>query len=226
MLATVDSALGLGGGALLADICRTLLDGESEMGGGMGDMPMEIKPLPLIMLSMAATGAAIYALAHDQNRILAGQSEPDDAERASILSAMLVVAVAQGHTTRDEFRDVFRIATGHNLSDELLALAYARFNDLLDDSSDRNDLRVPPVATTIGRRRSLAAALMIGCVARKPSDEVSAVLEQMALDIGATSDDVTVARRALSEWQKGCAPMNGVSPVTILRHRNLRLKSA
>jgi hypothetical protein len=53
---TVDSALGIGGGAFIADICRTILDdvmaADTEGGDGMAMQP---KPLPLILLSLAAT---------------------------------------------------------------------------------------------------------------------------------------------------------------------------
>lgn len=223
VLATVDSALGLGGGALLADICRTLLEDEPAM-GGMGEMQMEVKPLPLIGLSLAATGAAIYALTREHNRTVTGRSEPDDAERAAILSAMLIVAAAHGRVSRDEIRDAFRIVTGHDLGDELLSLACARLHAMI--RGEVQSRRLPPVASSIGRRRSLAAALMIGCVARAASEEVAGIIQDLAVDIGATRDDIAAARRSLELWQEGCVPTAGVSPVTVLRHRVLTLTPA
>lgn len=225
VLATLDSALGLGGSAFLADICMTLIEGESATDGGMADMPMEIKPVPLIAISMAATGAAIYALTRDHQRAQAGLSEPDDEERAAILSAMIVVVAAQGRTSREEIRDVFRIVTNHDLSEELLNLAYVRSNSLVGHEGAA-DLRLPPVSTTIGRRRSLAAAMILGYIARPASDAVSELIERIALDIGATSADTAAAQRSLDEWQSDFAPMKGVSPVTVLRHRSLRLAPA
>lgn len=225
--ATVDTAFGLGGGAFLADICMTLIEGErpeGEMGGGMQEMPMEIKPIPLIGLSLAATTAAIVALAMDHQRMVAGRSEPDDEERAAILSAMLIVAKARGRTSREELMDVFRIVTSHSLNQDLLELAYGRFQQMSE--TDLNHCRLAPVSSAIGRRRTLAAALMIGCIARPATAEISALVERIALDIGATSDDVSVARKALETWRQDCQPAHGVSLVTVLRHRPLSLSPA
>lgn len=226
VVATIDSALGLGGSALIADICMTLLEGDAPEGemGGMEDMPMEIKPVPIIALSLSATAASIWALAQDHKRLVTGKSEPDDEERAAILSAMLVVAAAQGRISREEIRDVFRIVTGHDLSDELLSLACARLHAMIRGEVQAR--RLPPVSSSIGRRRSLAAALMIGCVARTASDEVAGIIEDLAVDIGATADDIAAARQSLELWQEGCAPTAGVSPVSVLRHRVLTLTPA
>lgn len=224
VLATLDSALGLGGGAFLADVCRALLEGENDMSGGMWDMQMEIKPLPLIAISTAATGAAIYALTREQKLAMAGRSAPNDEEQAAILSAMLVVSVAQGRVSRDEIDDVYRIVTGHSLTEELLNLACNRFEEMLTGCVECT--RLQPVTSGIGRRRTLAAALMLGCVVRPASDEVSDIIEVIALDIGATSHDITSAREALAQWHTGCVPTKGVSPVTVLRHRNLHLTPA
>lgn len=226
VVATIDSAFGLGGSALLADICMTLLEGDTPEGemGGMADMPMEIKPVPLIALSLAATTAAIVALTKDHQRAVSGRSEPDDEERAAILSAMLMVATARGRTSREELMDVFRIVTSHGLNQELLELAYDRFRQMSD--ADVSQCRLPPVSSSIGRRRTLAAALMIGCVARPSTSEISGLIERIALDIGATSEDVSAARSALKSWQEECVPAHGVSLVTVLRHRPLSLSPA
>ncbi|MEM6385932.1 MAG: hypothetical protein AAF718_06820 [Pseudomonadota bacterium] len=226
VVATIDSAFGLGGSALLADICMTILEGAPQDGemAAMDDMDMEVKPVPLIALSLAATTAAIIALAKDHQRIAMGRAEPDDKERASILSAMLVVAAVSGRTTREEMMDVFRIVTGHGLNDELLDLAYARFATLSQEGAMRS--RLPPVSSSIGRRRTLAAAMMIGCVVRPATGNVQRVLDRLAQDIGADANDVSEARQALDNWQEDCTPCHGVSPVTLLRHRPLTLMPA
>lgn len=227
VLATLDSALGLGGGALLADICRTFLEDEPAGGegmGGMAGMSMEVKPVPLIALSLAATTAAIWALAQDHQKVVTGRSEPDDEERSAILSAMLIVATAQGRTTRDEMADVFRIVTSHDLEDDLLEAAYTRFHDMQADPA--RSYRMPEVRTSIGRRRVLAAALIVGCVARQSTEHMSGLIAQLAADIGATSEDITAARDSLAEWQSDHTPVRGVSPVSVLRHRSLQLSPA
>lgn len=222
VVATVDSALGLGGGALLADICRTFLDDEPA-GGGMADMTMDVKPVPLIGLSLAATTAAIWALAQEHQKASTGRSEPDGEERAAILSAILIVADAHGRISRDEIADVFRIVTWHEVEADLLEAAYDRYLSMQDEAHQH---RMPKVSTAIGRRRALAAALLVGCVVRPPSEHTAALIEQMAGDIGATPEDISAARCALHDWQKDVRPAVGVSPVAILRHRSLAIAPA
>ncbi|MDJ0637438.1 MAG: hypothetical protein QNJ20_01285 [Paracoccaceae bacterium] len=224
VLATLDSILGLGGSALIADICRTILEDEPAMGGGMGDMRMEVKPAPIIAISLTATFAAIFELMRDQQKISEGRSEPEPAERAGILSAMLLVAQARGKTTREEVQDIFRIVTSHELEEELVTLFFDRFNALTP--KDHRQVRLDPLPTSIGKRRALAAALMIGCVGRSPDSQVSELIEQIALDIDADASDIAAARHALSDWQKDYRPLEGVSPVSVLRHRNLALRPA
>lgn len=221
--ATVDSAFGIGGSALLADICMTILEGDNAE-GGMGDMPMEVKPIPIIAISLAATTAAIIALAQDHQKMVTGRSEPDDEERASILSAMLLVAAAQGRASREEMLDVFRIVTHHELDHDLLDFANQRFLALVE--ADLRQYRLPTVSSSIGRRRTLAAALMLGCVARPANETVSSLVERIALDIEATSDDIAAARQSLDRWKQGCPTAEGVSLVTVLRHRALDLAPA
>ncbi len=223
VIATLDSAFGLGGGAFLADICRTFLEDE-PMEGGMAGMSMEVKPVPLIALSLAATTAAIWALTREHQRAVTGRSEPDDEERSAILSATLIVAAAQGRTSRDEIADVFRIVTCHDLDDDLLETAYQRFRDMLE--GEARAYRMAEVSTAIGRRRALAAALMVGCVAREPGETILSLIGQMASDMGATSDDIAAARGALEHWKADLEPVQGVSPVSLLRHRSLRLRPA
>ena len=226
VMATIDSAFGLGGSALLADICMTILEGDtpqSEM-GGMTDMPMDIKPVPLIALSLAATTAAIYALTRDHQRMLNGKSEPDDAERASILSAMLLAAAERGRTTREELQDVFHIVTSHRLNRELVDFAYDRFKQLTDTELAQH--RLSPLDSSIGRRRTLAAAMMIGCVSKSLPHSMQSMVERIALDIGATPDDILAARHAVEDWHGGCPLAEGVSPVTVFRHRALELVPA
>ena len=219
VLGTLDSALGLGGGALIADICRTILD--EGPGEGMAGMDMEIKPVPLIALSLCATMAAIWAVQQENLRRLAGRAPPSDAERAAILGAMLIVATAQGRTSRQEIADVFRIVTSHELEDELLDLSSDRFRVL--SRNPIQDVRLAPVETAIGRRRTLAASMMVGCVARPADDQVTQRIETIAMDIGASSEDVAAARAALEGWQRDVTPTEGVSPVALLRHRFLEL---
>lgn len=226
VMATIDSAFGLGGGALLADICMTILEGdtsESEM-GGMPEMPMEIKPVPLIALSLAATTAAIFALTRDHQRMLKGKSEPDDAERAAILSAMLLAAAERGRTSREELQDVFHIVTSHRLNRELVAFAYDRFKQISDTELAQH--RLAPLDSSIGRRRTLAAAMMIGCVSKSLPRSMQSLVERIAFDIGATHDDILAARHAVEDWQGGCSLADGISPITVLRHRALELVPA
>ncbi len=224
VVATLDSAFGLGGGALLADICMTLLEDEPAMDEGMGGMPemsMEVKPVPLIALSLAATTAAIWALAKEHEKSVTGRTEPDDEERSAILSSMLIVAVVQGRTSRDEMANIFRIVTSHDLDNDLLEAAYQRFCNMRE--SDTRDYRMPEVSTPLGRRRTLAAALMTGCVARKSEEGMLDLIGKIAADIGATSEDIAAARAALEQWQEDLEPVQGVSPVSLLRHRSLLL---
>ena len=221
LLATLDQALGLGGGALLADICRTILD--DDMGGeGMGGMSMDIKPVPIIALSLAFTAAAILALTRDQNRTLAGRSVPDTQERAAILSAMYLVARANGKISQDEVRDVFTVVTSHPLESQLVELFVQRFDA---DKTKDPAFHLEPVDTSIGRRRTLAAALLVGCVGRPHSDAMLSLIQQIAVDIGASAEDIQAARAALNEWQEGCEPVQGVSPVALMRHRALSLSA-
>ncbi len=224
VIATLDSALGLGGGALIADICRTFLEDEPASGGGMAGMSMEVKPVPLIALSLAATTAAIWALTQDHQKTFTGRSEPDDEERSAILSSMLIVGLAHGRITRDEVADVFRIVTCHELDDDLLDAAFARFNEMLD--SQECSYRMPGVSSSIGRRRALAAALMVGFVGRQSDERISSLIGQLAADMGCSSEDVTAARQALENWKQDLEPVQGVSPVAILRHRHLQLSPA
>ena len=220
--ATVDSAFGIGGGAFLADICRTFLEGGDE--GGMGDMQMEVKPVPLIAISLFTTVAAITALTRDQRRARNGQSLPDDTERTAILSAMLLMATAHGKTSRSEITDVFRIVTGHPLEDELVELTCKRFAELQPE--DLKMLSLPPLETSIARRRTVAAALMVGCVVRPAVPSANRLIERIAFDVKASSEDVAAARKALSDWQDDVSPVEGISLIALLRHRVLSLKPA
>lgn len=224
VVATADSAFGLGGGALLADICRTLLEGEGSGNGGMGAMQMDVKPVPLIALSLGATAAAIAVLTRDQNLKAHGLSEPDDTESAAILSVMLVVARTQGNVRREELLDVFRIVTGHRIDENLVDAARHRFNEMAEENPAC--LRLEPMDEAICRRRVLSAAMLLGCVARPASYEVCDLIEQVTLDIGATREDVAVAEAALQDWKGDSHLVKGVSLITVLRHRVLALQPA
>lgn len=221
VLATLDSALGFGGGAFLADICRTILE-EEGASGGMGAMSMEVKPVPLIGLSLAVTLIAISILTLEQRRVAAGRSAPDNEERAAILSASVLISAAQGSGARNEIADVFKIVTGHPLEAELADLAYARLQGLKGATLDA--YRSAPVERPIARRRALAAALMVGCVARPATQRATDLIERLSIDIGATQEDIAAARRALTDWKSGCEPVKGVSLVALLRHRTLTLR--
>jgi len=192
--------------------------------GGMADMPMEIKPVPLIALSLAATTAAIFALAKDHQKMVAGKSEPDDEERVAILSAMLLVGAARGQATREELMDVYRIVTSHSLDYDLMDLSFTRFQGLAP--KDLAAFHLAPLSSSIARRRVLASALLVGCAARTPDHSVSQLIERLTIEIGASASDVDAARQALADWQEGAPKVQGVSSVTLLRHRTLNLAPA
>ena len=225
-LATLDIAFELGGSAVLADICMSILEGNvyDVEKVGMLAMAMEIKPVPLIVLSLVATTAAIFALTRDHQRMLAGKSEPDDAERAAILSGMLLVAVARGQMSREELQDVFRIVTGHSLSRELVDFVYDRFKQLSDAEQAQHHLTL--LGSSIGRRRTLSAAMMLGSAAKSSVHITASLVDRIATDIGATPDDILVARNAVENWHGDCPLTDGVSPVTVFRHRALELAPA
>ncbi|MEM6713431.1 MAG: hypothetical protein AAF590_14300, partial [Pseudomonadota bacterium] len=153
-----------------------------------------------------------------------GRAAPDEEEQAAILSAMLLVAVSQGRTTREEIADIFRIVTQHDVADDLISVVYDRYREMVESGAAQHRMAV--VSTSIGRRRTLAAALIMGCVARPATVQTTELIEDIALDIGASSEDVAAARASLKTWQDGFASVPGVSPVTVLRHRRLKLLPA
>ncbi len=123
----------------------------------------------------------------------------------------------QGRASREEMLDVFRIVTHHELDPDLLDLAHQRFHALAE--TDLMEYRLPPVSSSIVGRRTLAAAMTLGCVARPANDGVTSLVERIALDIEATSDATAAVRQSLEPWKKGCPMAEGVSLVTVLRHR-------
>lgn len=222
MAAMADYALGLGGLALLAGVGSTLLaDGAAEAADAL---PTNVNPELLIVLSLCVGGAALVALGLDRRKARAGHPKPDEAERTVILSAMLLMATLHGKTSRNEIMDVFRIVTGHRLEESFVDLARERFVEI--QKADIRSLGLPKLETSIARRRTIAAALMVGCVVRPAAPGVNRLIERIAFDIRASADDVAAARRALSDWQDDASPVEGTSLVALLRHRVLSLKPA
>lgn len=218
--ATIDAALGLGGVEWLADLCLT---DASDM-GEMDMTPREVKPVPLIALSLGITVSAIGLMSIEQKRSLSGRLAPDMAEQAAILSAMLLVATQLGKTSRSELMGFYRIATHHDLEPQIVDLAQERFEDMKDAPPTHIGMEVPK--TALGRRRVLAAAMLM---ARKPeamTPEVQELIEALVLQIDATLEDAQAVRAALDEWDADCKDVPGVPLFSLLRDRPLALTPA
>ncbi|MBT8474091.1 MAG: hypothetical protein KJO78_01325, partial [Alphaproteobacteria bacterium] len=219
--ATVDAAFGFGGAAWLADLCLT---GTEEDMAAMDMTPREVKPVPLIALSLGVTASAIGFLSIEHRRASSGHVAPDNEERAGILSAMVLVAAAQGRTTRGEILNIFRIVTRHQLEGAFADLALTRYQELLN--SDIDQVQMAPISSGLGRRRVLSASLLMGCVSREAPPRIEALIRRLATEIGATDDDCVAARAALDEWHADCRDVKGVSLVSLLCHRPLSLRPA
>lgn len=218
--ATIDAALGLGGVEWLADLCLT---DEAEM-GDMDMSPREVKPVPLIALSLGITVSALGFMSLDQRRSLSGRTAPDTTQQAAILSAMLLVAVQLGKTSRSELTGLYRIATHHDLEPQILDLAIERFEQMKQAPSMSIDIVAP--TTALGRRRVLAAAMLM---ARKPAadtPEIRNLVEALIDRIGASLDDAKAVRAALDEWDADCRNIGSVPLFSLLRDRPLLLKPA
>lgn len=218
--ATIDAALGLGGVAWLAELCLT---DETNM-AGMDMAPREVNPVPLLALSMAATSTAIGLIVVDQQRSLSVRAVPDAAEQAAILSAMLLMAGSLGKTSRAELSGFFRIATHNELDPAILDMAFTRFNAMLAEGQVACDLTKP--ATILGRRRALAAAMLM---VRKPgamTPETEKLLETIVKRIGATKEDALNVKAALDAWDADCRDVEGLPLFSLLRDRPLALQPA
>jgi len=218
--ATIDAAVGLGGVQWLADLCLT---DESAM-GDMDMAPREVKLVPLIGLSLGVTLTAIGLITLEQNRNLTDRRPPDAAEQAAVLSAMLLIASHLGRTSRSELEGFYRIATRHEIEPQLLDLAMDRFAVMNDLKPTSFDIVAPE--TPLGRRRVLAAAMLM---ARKPeamTPAVETMIEALILKLGATMDDAVAVRTALETWDADCDPSSGVPLFSLLRDRPLTLQTA
>lgn len=223
LFVTLDSALGLGGAAFIADICRTILDdGMAADAAAGGDMAMQPKPLPLILLSLAATIGMVAIATRDHWRELAGSAPPDVSDTAAILSAIATVAATSGRSRREELADIYRIVAGVSLEEEIA-------DYLLDRVRDLQGATVPPLRFTrlesaIGRRRVLAAAFIAGGLDRDPTTVSLETVERLVEEIGATGADIAAARNAVRDWVADSHAVPGVSIITLLRHRPLALR--
>ncbi|MDA8586404.1 hypothetical protein N9L47_09065 [Rhodobacteraceae bacterium] len=215
----VDAAVGLGTAQWLADLCLT--DASDDMVG----MAMKtVTPAPFLVVSTILAGIGIALIASEDRETAMGLTPPDAAEHASILSAIVLVAAVHGRTTEQDIANVFQIVTNTDLEPELAQLAFAQFKQ-----TDPNTLTTDGIATantSIARRRILAAALLMGCVANRPSEAASVVIENLAAIIGATSEDITAARTALQNWTKTDSGLQGVPLITLLRTKPLGLRPA
>lgn len=215
----VDAVVGVGAAQWLADLCLT------DEGAGMADMEMvEVTPLPLLGISLGLAGIGFWLLLSDDRKSALGLDEPDSAERAGILSAITLVAAASRRTNAFEISDIFQIVTGHPLEEEYANHAMRYFRTI--DPNRINDYPLQPIDSALSRRRVLAAALLMGCVVSDITPRVSAMIEQFAVDIGATPDDVASARLALQRWTAGETQLKGMPLITILRGKPLGLTPA
>ena len=218
--ATIDAALGLGGVAWLAELCLT---DEANM-AGMDMAPRDVNPVPLLALSIGATGTAFGLIAQDQMRSLSVRAVPDAAEQAAILSTMLLMASALGKTSRAELSGFFRIATHNDLNPAILEMAIARFKEMQDTGDTRCTLE--PLEKPLSRRRVLAAAMLM---VRKPgavTPEIEALIERVIDRIGATLEDATDVKAALDAWDQDCSDVKDLPLFSLLRDRPLALQPA
>ncbi len=157
-------------------------------------------------------------------RDMSGRRAPTTAEQAAILSAMLLVALELGKTSRSEVMAVYQIAARHELEPPILDLALARFVELQETGTTPAEL--PPQDNALGRRRILAAAMLM---ARKPNAAtpgVEALIERLILQIGATMEDAVAVRAALDAWDADCRDIGNVPLFSLLRDRPLALNAA
>lgn len=218
--AIIDAAFGFGAVEWLVDL--RLTDGDQ----GMSDMvttDRDVKPVPLIALGLGVSVAAIWFLTTERRRAANGTSPPDSEERAGILSAMLVVAVARGKTSRDEMLGTFQVVTGQRLEDVFVDLAMDRYEGMVD--VDPRKIKIEPVSSAIGRRRALGAAMLMAHPMRTVP-AMQSLIANMADKIGATEDDCRAVRASIEDWNEDCREITEVPLVSLLRHRRLTLRPA
>lgn len=215
-----DAAMGLGAAQWLADLCLTEMS-DSAM-ADMGADP--VTPMPFIALSVlfAALGLAIFMV--EERDIALGRIPPDAGEHAAILSAISMTALTTGKTTESDIANIFQIVTGSPLQPELADLAFRRYSTMTPEAVD--PFAYDPFDSALARRRVMAAALMVGCVAHEPNADTSAFIENLAFSIGATSEDVAAARAALNAWCDTDAKLSGSPLITLLRGKPLGLRPA
>lgn len=214
-----DAAMGVGAAQWLADLCLT------DPSGDMSDMAMEpVTPTPFLVLSAVLAGVGMGILFTEDREAALGLTTPDATEHTGILSAIVMVAAAGGNTRQQDIADVFQIATGTTLEPDLAKLAYERFQNL-----DRQKLRsyvIPPSDNPLARRRMIAAALLMGCVANKPSRKTSRVIEHVSVSVGATPEDIAAAKLALNDWTATDSNLTGRPLITLLKSKPLGLRPA
>jgi len=218
--ATIDAALGLGGVAWIAEICFT---DETAM-GAMDMAPREINPVPLIGLSLTSSVAAFALISHEHARSLSVRARPSTEDQASILSAMLAVACLLGKTSRAELAGFYRIATHNDLDPAIADLAFERFEQMRDTGAFACSIAKPK--TALGRRRVLAAAMLM---ARKPEamrPEVEALIQDIIEQVGVTVEDADCVFQALDAWDADCPQATAVPLFSLLRDRPLALRTA
>ena len=216
----LDTALGLGGSRWIA--CPFLTNPHDDI-TVVPMAPVDIQTIPLIALGLAISVSVIGFLSLDLHRATMGRSVPDNTERAGILSAIVLVAAAIGKTSRAEIANTFRIVTRHALDDNLLELTFARFNDLV--GADLDQMTVQPMPTPIGRRRVVAASLLMGHGAIGV-DRIEGLIERIAVQTGASVEDCHAVRSAVDAWQADCPDAIGVPLVALLRDRPLMRRPA
>ncbi len=214
----VDAAAGVGAAQWLADLCLT---DDTEM----VDMKMvEVTLLPLLGISLGLAGIGFWLFFSGDRKTALGLDEPDSAERAGILSAIVLVAAASRRTTAIEIGDIFQIVTGHPLEEEYANHAMEYFKTI--DPNRISDHPLQPLGSALSRRRVLAAALLMGCVVSDITPRVGALIQQFGIDIAASPEDVTTARIALQRWTAGETQLKGMPLITVLRGKPLGLTPA
>lgn len=215
-----DAAVGLGTAQWLVDLCLT-----EAPGSGMGDMEMaEATPGPFLAMSIALAGLGMGILFTEDREAALGLTPPDTAEHAGILSAIVLVAASTGKTTQQDIANVFEIVTGASLEPDLAALAFQRFKAL--DRDRLTTYSIEPSDNPLARRRIMAAALLVGCVANDPTEQTTELIEGLAFSTGSTAEDVAAARAALQNWSDSDSGLHGAPLITLLRGKTLGLRPA
>ena len=214
-----DAAMGLGTAQWLVDLCLT------EAPGDMGNMEMATAtPGPFLAMSIALAGIGMAILMTEDREAALGLTPPDTAEHAGILSAIVLIAASTGKTTEQDIANIFKIVTGATLEPDLAALAYQRFKAL--DPENLSTYAIEPSDNPLARRRILAAALLVGCVANEPTPESNDLIEGLAFSTGSTPEDVSAARAALQKWSMTDSGLSGSPLITLLKSKPLGLRPA